>query len=379
MRTHQIRASVLNTSEILAEFASHPPHLALVFGPVNALREPELLQRIEAAMPGVRVAGCSTAGEISKDGVTDDEAVITAVNFDHPAFDVATVHLDGMKDSFDAGRRLGTTLSKPELHHVLVFALGVGINGSALIEGIRAATADQVVVCGGLAGDGGAFEETYTLSNAGASSRSIVAVGFYDTRLHIAHGSFGGWQPFGPARRVTKCDHNVLHELDGEPALEVYKRYLGEYAKDLPASGLLFPFGIVGENHQMAGIIRTILGVDEAAGSLILAGEIPGDGSLQLMHASTDKLVDGAMAAADHARRGLDIQGASLTLMVSCVGRKLIMGGRVDEEVEAVADVLAHEGTVAGFYSYGEISPHLGAVDCQLHNQTMTITHMVEA
>jgi hypothetical protein len=281
-----------------------------------------------------------------------------------------------MSDSKAAGERLGAQLAGPELHDMLVLGQGVDINGSALIAGVLAGAGERVTVSGGLAGDGSAFRRTWTLSNAGVSDRRLVALGF-DSGVELTHGSFGGWSPFGPARKVTRSEGNVLHELDGEPALEVYKRYLGDYASGLPASGLLFPFALLGEDHSAIGLIRTILAIDAKSGSLTFAGDIPQDGYVRLMHASTDALIEGAHSAARAAARAGAAPGG-LTLLVSCVGRKLVMGGRVDEEVEAVAEVFGPGGAVAGFYSYGEISPFLSATDCRLHNQTMTVTHLAE-
>jgi hypothetical protein len=203
-------------------------------------------------------------------------------------------------------------------------------------------------------------------------------VGLYGDDLVFLHGSFGGWSPFGPARKVTRAQHNVLYELDGESALAVYRRYLGEHADGLPASGLLFPFAMLGKDHAEVGLIRTILGMDEATGSLTLAGDIDPEGYLKLMHASTDALVDGAEAAAQAAKAMDTNANDGLALLVSCVGRKLVMGGRVDEEVEAVGAVFGQGSTLAGFYSYGEISPFSPAVECKLHNQTMAVTYISE-
>ena len=97
------------------------------------------------------------------------------------------------------------------------------------------------------------------------------------------------------------------------------------------------------------------------------------------MHASTDKLVNGAEAAAEAAAAMIQAKGDSLSILVSCVGRKLVMGGRVDEEVEAVGDVFGSNSLLTGFYSYGEISPFTPGASCKLHNQTMTITCLGEA
>jgi hypothetical protein len=194
----------------------------------------------------------------------------------------------------------------------------------------------------------------------------------------VGHGSFGGWQPFGPVREVTRSVDNVLYELDGEPALEIYRRYLGDHAQGLPASGLLFPFAMLGDDPRRVGLVRTILGIDEATRSLVMAGDMAQGGKVRLMHASTNALIDGARAAADAAAVMMSGAQPGLALLVSCVGRKLVMGGRVDEEVEAVAQVLGQGAALAGFYSNGEISPFVGEQDCRLHNQTMTITCLSE-
>jgi hypothetical protein len=300
------------------------------------------------------------------------------LKFDKTTVKQVSTELGGMDDSRAAGVRLAKGLALEGLRAILIFGQGVQINGSAVLAGLTEVVGDQVPITGGLAGDGGAFTQTWVLDSLGVSSSRLTCIGLYGEGLIFSHGSFGGWSPFGPARKVTRCHNNVLLELDGEPALEVYKRYLGEHAKGLPASGLLFPFAMLGKDHNEIGLIRTILGVDEAAGSLTLAGDIDPDGSLKLMHASTDALVDGAEAAAQAARDMQGDPGAGLALLVSCVGRKLVMGGRVDEEVEAVADVFGTGATLAGFYSYGEISPFSRSVACKLHNQTMTITYLSE-
>jgi hypothetical protein len=363
-----------------APLAEVEPQLVLVFACVEAMRRPGFADAISRALPQARRVGCSTAGEISAEGVGDHGAVITALRFDGAAddFRTAAAELGSMADSMAAGQRLAAQLAGPGLHSVLVLAQGVQINGSALIKGMTETLGPGVTLSGGLAGDGGAFERSFVLFDDRVCSRLVAGIGFYGETLRLAHGSFGGWQPFGPARKVTRAQGNVLYELDGEPALDIYRRYLGEYAKDLPSSGLLFPFSMLGADHHEVGLIRTILGIDEHSSSLVLAGDVIENGCLRLMHASTNALIAGAEAAA---RAALAMQGSrqpGLALLVSCVGRKLVMGGRVDEEVEAVASVFGTDATIAGFYSNGEISPYVASQECRLHNQTMTITCLYE-
>ncbi len=359
---------------VLSPLADGQPNLVTVFASVDYFADEAFQTVLRRTFPSAVLIGCSTAGEISADGVTDSTCIVTAACLEKTRIKSAVTTLKGMDDSQAAGARIGEALAAPGLKAVLVFGPGVEINGSALVEGIAGKVGDTVPITGGLAGDGGAFTRTFTLGPDGVGDRTVVAIGLSGDALRFGHGSFGGWEPFGPARKVTKAVGNVLYELDGEPALEIYKRYLGDLAADLPASGLLFPFAMLGDDHSAVGLIRTILGIDETAGSLTLAGAIDPKGYLKLMHASTDSLVNGAEAAAEAAAAMMREEGMSLAILVSCVGRKLVMGGRVDDEVEAVADVLGNGTVLTGFYSYGEISPFTPGSVCQLHNQTMTIT-----
>lgn len=353
------------------------PNLLLVFGSADLLKR--VAGPLTFMFPAAIRVGCSTAGEISAQGVSDGTCVVTAVCFEATHMVESSTRLLAMEDSQAAGTRLALQLPKEGLRAVLILGQGVSINGSVLILGMSEVLGTDIPMTGGLAGDAAAFRETWVLDHTGVHNDRLVCVGLYGAALRFSHGSFGGWSPFGHARKVTRVDHNILFELDGEPALDVYKRYLGEHARDLPASGLFFPFAMLGRDHTEVGLIRTILGVDEKVGSLTLAGDIDPAGYLRLMHASTDALVEGAATAAQAARDMRDSVGPGLALLVSCVGRKLVMGGRVDEELEAVGNVFGQAAVLAGFYSNGEISPVTGNAPCKLHNQTMTITHISEA
>lgn len=353
--------------------------LVLVFGYTEHFANPALHQGLRHYFPDAEFVGCTTAGEIAPSGVLNHCTVVTAIHFEHLSFRVATAELQSMEHSFDAGAELARQLQSEDLRAVVVFGQGVAINGSAMIEGMVSQLGASMPITGGLAGDDGAFSKTYTLTSQGVSSTQLVGLALAGDKILFSHGSFGGWKPFGPTRKVTHCVGNILYELDGEPALAVYKRYLGDYAKDLPGSGLLFPFEMLSGARESLGQIRTILGVNETDGSLVLAGEINPDGYLRLMHAHTNDLVDGAETAANSTIAGLaGHQGQALGLLVSCVGRKLVMGGRVDEEVEAVQDILGSNTILCGFYSNGEICPGYQLEACSLHNQTMTITYLAE-
>lgn len=375
-----IRQTTLTEPDIkkLEPLSEIQPNLVLVFGSPRLLTHPALADTLAAVFPQARRIGATTAGEISSRGVEEESLVITAIRFDRIATRIATTELTDMHDSRSAGKRLAAQLADPDLRAVIMLSQGVGVNGSELIDGVVSELGRGIPLTGGLAGDYGSFSQTWTLLDDMVSDRMMLAIGLYGDSVGFSHGSFGGWQSFGPARRATRAMGNVLFELDGEPALDIYKRYLGDYASGLPASGLLFPFALLSDDRQESGLIRTLLGVNEEEGSLVLAGDVPQDGYLRLMHASTESLVDGAEAAAEAAGRMYRSDQPALALLVSCVGRKLIMGDRVDEEVEAVGAVFGQGCVLAGFYSNGEISPFLETTECKLHNQTMTVTYLAE-
>ena len=380
MKTLQIRLkSNTDLTTQLAALATQTPDLIIVFGGLSFFETPQLADALKALAPAAALVGCSTAGEIAVDRVYDQSCIITAIQFAHTKVQAVSTEITGMADSFGAGERIGRALPPEGLSGVFILGTGVAINGSALVAGLQAQIPQGVTISGGLAADAGAFKQTWTLGPDGASDKHIVAVGLYGDKVQLSYGTFGGWEPFGPARKVTRCDQNVLFELDGERALDIYKRYLGDYARDLPGSGLLFPFEMFGSEHQKSGIFRTILGMNEAEGSLTLAGDIDPDGYLKLMHSSTDKLIDGAETAAKTAldKHGA-VDGPAVAILVSCIGRKLVMGDRVDEEVEAVADILGKNTCVTGYYSNGEIAGTAFHGECRLHNQTMTVTWISE-
>ena len=380
----EIRQAVLHNwpadRPLLAPLGQIAPGLLLVFGSPALLSRPGLADALAQEFPEAIRVGCSTAGEIANGSLAEGSVVVTALAFAATPLRQASTVLASMDDSRACGERLGQQLAAAGLRAVLVFGQGVGINGSALIDGLAAALPQGVSISGGLAGDDAAFERTWVLDRQGLSAERVAAVGLYGERVRIGNGCFGGWQAFGPMRKVTRSAGNILYALDDEPALDVYKRYLGDYARTLPSSGLLFPFEMFSSAQESAGLFRTILGIDEAWGSLILAGDIDPHGYLRLMHAQTDRLVDGAELAAEATLKSLAaVPAGGLGLLVSCVGRKLVMGGRAEEEVEAVKHVLGPKLVLAGFYSYGEISPISAGVECKLHNQTMTITCLSEA
>lgn len=352
-------------------------NLVLLFGGRDALAAPEPVAELRARFPTALLAGCSTAGEILGTEVSDDGLVATALSFDTTRVLLATEEDTTSGTSAEIGRRLADQLRAADLVHVLVFADGIGVNGSELVRGLESGLAPGVSITGGLAGDGARFQETLVCWESARSLHGAIALGFFGRRLRVGYGSLGGWDPFGPERRITRSCGNVLFELDDKPALELYRLYLGTHAANLPATGLLFPLSLRSSTGD-TGLVRTIVGIDEQAGSLTFVGDVPEGQLARLMRANLDRLIDGAGGAASATLAGLAGSPAELGLLISCVGRKMILNQRVEEEVEAVREGLGPAAGLTGFYSYGEIAPALTHARCELHNQTMTITAFAE-
>lgn len=347
--------------------------LVLLFAGKSVFKEKDIFQEIQKSYPQAALVGCSTAGEICGTQVTDDSLVLTAAAFEHTALQAVKVTDVSLKTSAQAGETLAKALKKEGLMHVFVISEGINVNGSALVWGLTKNLPSHVRVTGGLSGDGDRFQETFVISDSAVEKNAIVAVGFYGDRLKVGYGSLGGWDAFGPERLITKSQANVLYELDGKSALDLYKKYLGDHAQGLPATGLLFPLKLRSNGHD-TGVVRTILAVDERAQSMTFAGDVPVGSYAQLMRANFDRLIDGAMGAAKTSYEAIGSVSPELAVLISCVGRKMILNQRVEEEVEGVQNILGKNTILTGFYSYGEISPFTPQAKCELHNQTMTIT-----
>jgi hypothetical protein len=351
--------------------------LVLAFGSLPRQVAAARLAELTAALPQAQLAGCSTAGEILDRRVAEGGMSVAVARFAHTTLRRAEAAVAAPTDSRQAGRELAEALVGPGLRGVLVLSDGLRVNGTELLKGVKEVLPVGVVVTGGLAGDGDRFTATWVVAQGRTTAGVVSGIGLFGDRIQIGYGSRGGWDSFGVERQVTRSDGNVLYELDDEPALALYKRYLGDRAAGLPATALLFPLALCAEDDG-DGLVRTVLAVDEANQSMTFAGDVPQGARVQLMRANFDRLVEGAATAGRLARRDQDPADGCLAVAISCVGRRLVLGERTEEEVEAVLDSLPPASSLVGFYSYGEISPSATGT-CDLHNQTMTLTTLVEA
>jgi hypothetical protein len=352
--------------------------LVLVFGAGIVVSDGQVYAHVKKLFPQADIISCSTSGEILADNVYDDTAVVTAIELEKSTVKSVLQKVSSGVNSYETGKSIMQQLNAENLATILVISEGSFINGSELVNGLNEVNVNEVPITGGLAGDAARFEKTQVGLNAPATEGNVVAIGFYGHTLQIGHSSFGGWDEFGKERVITKSDKNVLYEIDGESALDLYKQYLGPYVEELPGSALLFPLSMR-TNDSGTNLVRTILTIDEEKKTMTFAGNLPEGSRVRLMKANFEKIIEGSSIAASKSVERGEKQHPDLALLISCVGRKLILQDRTAEEVQAARSIFGEATSITGFYSYGEISPFNPHTNCELHNQTMTITTFSEA
>lgn len=380
-----IRQEALTAKMALKDLSSSSPlpnaNLVLVFGSVKRFGDAKLASILKERYPTAQIVGCTTSGEINPSGVFDDSLQITAILWEKTMQRAVHVKMSGMQNSFETAAGVAKQLKAESLRTVLVFSDGLNVNGSELLLGFQSVLGDIPIV-GGLAGDGGAFVKTLQLFNDTISDNLIIAVGLYGNNLITASGALGGWKPYGPPRKITRSQKNVVFEMDGKPALPLYRMYIGEhYAKGLPGTGLKFPFAVIEEGKRDVEKVRTLLAIDSTNNSLTFAGNVEEGETVRFCQTTHDRLVEGAGGAAHLVTgnlNGANMSQPGLALCVSCVGRKGVMAELVSDEIKMVQQILGPQTSLTGFYSYGELAPRPNTNDSVLHNQTMTIGYLSE-
>ncbi len=348
--------------------------LIIGYGARSSIEEDNFYLLLKKTFPNAEIALSSSSGEIFCNEVYDDTVALTIISFSTAYIKTSQIDIEDFSCSYDAGKKLIENLPSQELKWVFILSDGSKVNGSQLVRGLNASRPEEVLISGGLAGDGDKFEKTVVGLNQVPEPNKILAIGFYGANLELSHSSIGGWESFGLERLVTKSHDNILYEIDNKNALDLYKKYLGKYAEDLPASALLFPLSLTLHQDSLS-VVRTILSIKDNA--MIFAGDLPEGSKVRFMKANMDRLIDAANDAANQCLK-MNTHTPKLGIIISCVGRKIVLGDRVYEEVDIVRDVFKSNTALTGFYSYGELSPLSPFGNCALHNQTITITTVNE-
>ncbi len=379
MRIEQLHWSAKTgwTEGAAASALGESAQVAFLFGSAGLIKASESFDLCRRIYPNAHLLGCSTAGEIQGTTVRQETVSVTAVAFERTPLAVARVDLREPGDSFAAGQQLIRSLDPAGLRHVFVISEVLQVDASEVVNGINSALPAGVTVSGGFSADGDRQQVSHIWCNSAPGQSSVAALGFYGDHLKIGSAATGLWGQFGPLRRITRSSGSVLYELDGRSALGIYKQYLGELASALPASGLLFPICLsVGDKGH--SVLRGLLSVDEATQSMRFAGSVPEGAYVRMMMGSIERLIDDTLDAARQSTLPLEGAPAELAFVVSCNGRRHVLKQRVEEELEAVREVIGGQAVLTGFYSCGEIAPIAPGEPSELHNETLAITTFAE-
>ncbi|OIQ20169.1 MAG: histidine kinase [Flavobacterium sp. MedPE-SWcel] len=351
--------------------------LVLVFGNRFLLEDKNVLSDIRNEFPYEDLVFGSTAGEIINVDVVEESVTVLAIEFEKSSFVVKRDSiLEHNKDTLSLGTSLSNQMPKEGLKHLFIVSEGSFMSGTSLIKGFENGFDESIPMTGGLCGDDTRFEKTLASYKEDPKEGEIILIGFYGDSLEISFASHGGWLGFGPERIITKSDGNVLYEIDDKPALELYKKYLGDKVEKLAESTLFYPLNVIAPGRKDA-VVRTILSIDTENQTMVFADDIPENSRVQLMMASADGISQGAYNATKLAMKDRT-KKPQLALPVTCIGRKLVLNQRMEEEAELIRQLVGEDTAIAGFYSYGEIAPFFGNTSCEFHNQTMTLTLISE-
>jgi hypothetical protein len=358
-----------------------PNTLVLVFGAADSLAtlaEASPLAALARALPRSVFASAATHTIAHARQTLDEALVVCIARFDHTALRRVHVALGPATTSERAGQQLAQALlDTPGLSGVLVLADGMEVNGPDLVCGLTSVLPDGLPIAGGMGAAGTRLARTWSTRTDGPPQSSACVIGLYGTQLRMARSCQGGSIGFGQRRLVTRAQGNTVEEIDGLPALQLYRQYLGRYASGLPEAASHFPLTVFRQAGDLQGVIRYVLGIDSDRQTIDVAGDIPTGSLVQLSRAGRSELLEGAFHAARDLGDALPADVPVLALVVSCVGRRHVLGEQTEEELEPVATLLRPGSALAGFYSFGEISASPGE-RCDMHNMTLTLAALWE-
>lgn len=365
----------INSLEDLPQSCSFEPNIILVFTTLEKTSITPYLKKLKSNYPNTSILGCSTVGNIFDNKITNQKISLSLIEFEKSSLKIYHSKIDEKKSSYENAKDFQSQFEEEGLKHILLFTTSP-INGSNYLKGFQDNLQPNIKVTGGMSAMEEDFTKNYVIYEGEPQLKCAIGIGIYGEGTKISYGSNGGWDSFGMERIVTKSSDNILYELDGKNALNLYKSYLGEMVHKLPDIGVMFPISLrISENKTP--IVRSVMGIDNENQALIFGGDIPTNSSVKLMKANVDRLISGAEKSALISTENKKIK-PNLAILISCRGRLGVLKQLAEEELEIVREVLGNQTYITGFYSDGEFAPANKQECSVLHNQTMTITTFTE-
>ncbi len=356
------------------------PDLTVVFSSV-IFDQPGLLQGIQTVVGKCPLIGCSTAGEITSEGF--DRRSIVVMTLKSKELQCGVGLGEGItKDALQVGRDVAKDAVRRNPANRFAFMMipdGLKGNGANVIKGIQEILGNSFPIIGGSAGDDFLFENTYQYYNGRVFDDAVVGT-LFGGDVAIGIGARHGWQPLGKLRKITKARENIIEEIDGVKAVEIYTEYFGKKIEELSEEGplaritIMYPLGmtVVGEEEYL---LRNILRVT-SDGALVCAGEIPQGAEARLMMASDSLAIAAARNAAERALDNMGDVEVNVAFVFNSASRARLLGRRGKQEIEAIKQVFGKDVSIIGFCTYGEQAPlraEMNVGRSYFHNETIAI------
>ena len=306
----------------------------------------EELQKVHSILKqkneDIKFIGTTTAGEIINGEAKQSSIALSIMEFENTSFENKYFFHE---NNYELGVSVANDLYKEDTKVMILFIEGLLNNGSDVLDGISSVDS-TIPIAGGMAGDNGAFSKTFVFDNNGVYENGLVAVTFNSDILEVFTNYQLNWQAIGKFMTVTKAEKNRLYEIDGVPASDIYKKYLGDRIGDgLPHSAIEFPLLKIEESGLE--VCRTFVHKFDEDGSLLTIGNLEVGDKVRLAFGNVNLILSNAQ---HDASRYATFQPESI-YTYSCASRITFLQSDVVTELKPLNDI----APISGFFTYGEI------------------------
>lgn len=357
--------------------ASSSPAFALVFSTFDYPAEEVALAASEA-LGSTPWAGVVTPAILADGHVMRSGIAVGVLDCERMRVRVGAPGPSG-NDARDTGRRAarealaGMPLPPADRSRaMLLFADTKSRDAAEVVHGALGVAGAGIAWCGGGTGSLDPDGSAALFANGRALCDHVVAVTL-DCHARVGVGIKHGWQPTGPPAMVTRANGTLVEELEHRPAFDIYRAAAEEAGQHLDADefvrfAMSHPLGIPQADGEY--LVRDPLALEEGGALRFLAG-VPDGAIVRMMEGTPAMLVEAARDAASMARKdvGAPIGGA---LVFDCISRFLMLGDRLQDELEACRGALGDDVPVLGCLTFGEVGA-FGARLPQFHNKTMVV------
>jgi hypothetical protein len=350
------------------------PRAGLLFA--ASQHDPErLLAAVNARCPNLHLIGCTTDGEMSAAaGFTEDGVTLALFVSDEIEMGVG-IGLNASADP-EGAARTAVDMARAGMRGPTALAVtlpdGMTANARRVLGALSKLIGPGVPIVGGMSADTVTPDKKEFLTRQFCEGRTYtdaVPVLLFGGPLRLAVGIASGWSLLGRRMRVSRADGAVVHEIDGQPAMEMYHHYLGPILRENIAGLGAYPLAVFEAGTDLY-YLRVPAGAEADAGSIRFLADVPEGSEVQITQAVRHDVIDGVGRAVSDAVARYPGQHPSAAMLFSCTGRKLVLGTQTRREAELVRECLPVGLPFCGFYTFGEIGPLSPYTEPRYHNTT---------